>query len=169
MSIRSWIPERYRFGRTNRPVSALVDGNITEPKPAARDLDAAPADVFATADLVVLIDGNALLAASTQDRSTGQHVQLVQALEEFQEANRSSALDVIFSGASTWSDDLPTSKALRLRVAAQGIEPAHAMSELCSGYPPEWPMVIVADRRSFAPAASAAWWMSPADFAERLT
>lgn len=101
--------------------------------------------VVAAEDVVILVDGDAVAEMGWPE--TGVAVRreaLVKYLGDLA-ADTGAAQDTVFSGSLSEGDELPVSRAVRVRITAPGVRPADALAELVDSYPQEWPVAVVSD------------------------
>ncbi len=110
--------------------------------------------VVATDDVVVLVDGDAVSEMGWPETGVATRREaLVKYLGDLA-ADTGAAQDAVFSGALSDGDELPVSRAVRVRITAPGIAPADALAELVDSYPREWPIAVVSDDPGLAEYAT---------------
>ncbi len=96
-------------------------------------------------DVVVLVDGDAVAEMGWPDTTVAvRREALVKYLGDLA-ADTGAAQDTVFSGSLSDGDELPVSRAVRVRITAEGVEPTAALAELVDSYPKEWPVAVVSD------------------------
>ncbi len=159
------------FGATDPTAEGVIDDIEADQDPVtaagqARTGIELPADllgdpvasarhIVATDDVVLLIDGDAVAGMGWPSLPTAdRRAALVKYLGDLA-ADTGAAPDTIFDGSIGDDDALPVDRAVRVRLTADGIEPASALSELVDSYPREWPVAVVTDNPILATDAQA--------------
>lgn len=151
------IPERYRWRRVTPKQHDGADSisQAIAPRPQLSAADNAA--LLRTQDLVVVIDGPAILS----EAGVADSAELVKLLERGQR-RFGYAADVVFAPSQF---AVPRSRTVRVRVAADGVALTVVLIELAGAYPSNWPLVMVS---SHPPGASSqdriSAWLHAKDF-----
>ena len=147
-------------GEPNEPDTAEPEQEFLEPvavgersglqrrqqiQPMAGDPVAVARHTVSSADVVLLVEGDAVASLGWPTLSTSERRgALVSYLADLA-AESGAAPDVVFDGSVGGEGELPSSRAVRVRLTAVGVRATTALSELVDAYPLEWPVAVVTD------------------------
>lgn len=132
-----------------RWLSKLLGGHSVEQIPVPHSQAAfaalAPEDLIRVAEVVLLVDGDAVGQLGWPSQSVAaRRIALVTYLSDLSRRVGASP-DVVFDGNIEGEETLPRSRVVRIRLSTPPTPPSAAIVELSSAYPGEWPMVAVSD------------------------
>ncbi len=129
--------------------------NVVAPQPAPVDT-ARARQLTSQPDVVVLIDGDGVADLGWPTLDVHERRSAVVSYLADMATRSGAAPDVVFDGERNDPNNLPVSRAVRVRRTIPGVGPGLAVSELVSSYPESWPLVVVSDDTTLAAQAQQA-------------
>ena len=126
---------------------------IEIPAEIAEDEIAVAQHVVSSPDVVLLVDGDSVAKLGWPTLPVPQQRDALVTYLADLSVSSGAAPDVVFDGRIGDDEQLPVSRAVRIRLSTPPTEPAAALDELVSAYPDQWPIALVTDDSSLAASA----------------
>ena len=128
---------------------------ITVPDELADDEVEMARFVVSSPDVVLLVDGDSVAKMGWPSLPIAQQRDALVSYLADLAATSGAAPDVVFDGRIGEDEQLPSSRAVRIRLSTPPSEPAAALDELVDRYPDQWPVAIVTDDAELGSSAGA--------------